>query len=91
MGRNTNSPTASRTPRRVAMNETADMTFRCSFSSHHFSNLEGSPTSPYTSALRIRILDPTTSEETKFTTPRTSGIFETIFCFLEVLSLRLST
>ena len=91
IGNTMNSPTARTTPRIVAMKEIADMRLICSFSSHHFSNLEGFPSSPYTSALRIRIFDPVTREETKLTTPRTSGIFATRFMPLEAFSLRLST
>ena len=91
MGRATNSPTASTMPSSVATKETAAITLRCSFSAHHFSNLEGSPSSPYTAALRMRILEPVTREETKLTTPRTSGILATRCIALDVLRRRLST
>ena len=67
------------------------MMFRCSFCSHHRSNLDCSASSPYTSALRMRIFEPVTREDTKLTTPRTMGILETRFMPFEVLRRRLST
>ena len=91
MGRAMNSPTARTMPKSVAIKDTADMTFRCSFCSHQRSNFDCSASSPYTSALRMRIFEPDTSEETKLTTPRTMGIFATRFMPLEVLRRRLST
>lgn len=84
MGRATNSPTASATPRTVAMTEIALITLICSLSRHQISNFEGSSVSPYTSALRIKIFEPVTSEDTKLTTPRTSGILEARRICLEI-------
>ena len=90
-GSATNSPTASTMPSTVANTEMTDIRLTCSFFSHHFSKREGSPSSPYTSALRMRILDPPTSDATKLTTPRTMGILEQMRMPLEGCSLRLST
>ena len=90
MGRTMNSPTASTTPNSVAIKEMNAIKSMCSFSLHHFSNLVGSPSSPYTAALRIKIFEPVTREETKLTTPRTTGIFATRFMPLDVFRRRLS-